>query len=105
MPRSPENRGTYAYYGEVATKRGVIKHLEKCSKRIEALQSAEVSNRPTETLWHLQIQDAYLKDFWLLSWKWSARPLSTSWIGTCAPSGVILQDAPLCPFIPQPRVP
>jgi hypothetical protein len=65
MPRSPENRGTCAYCGEVTTKRGVIKHLEKCSKRIEALQSAEASSRPTETLWHLQIQDAYLKDFWL----------------------------------------
>jgi hypothetical protein len=65
MPRSPENRGTCAYCGEVTTKRGVIKHLEKCSKRIEALQSTEASSRPTETLWHLQIQDAYLKDFWL----------------------------------------
>jgi hypothetical protein len=66
MPRSPENRGACTYCGEVTTKRGVIKHLVKCPKRIEALQSAEVSNRPTETLWHLQIQDAYLKDFWLI---------------------------------------
>ncbi len=65
MPRSPENHGTCAYCGEVITKRSVIKHLERCSKRIETLLSAEVSDRPIETLWHLHVQDACVKDFWL----------------------------------------
>ena len=65
MPRRPENPGTCAYCGEIITKRGVAKHLDKCPKRQEALIAAEASNRPEETLWHLRVQDAYDKDFWL----------------------------------------
>jgi hypothetical protein len=65
MPRRPENPGTCAYCGEAITKRGVMKHLEKCPERQEALGSAAASSRPVETLWHLRVQDAYDKDFWL----------------------------------------
>jgi hypothetical protein len=66
MPRRPENPGTCAYCGEIITKRGVVKHLDKCSKRrkLFPLQS-EASSRPEETIWHLRVQDAYDKDFWL----------------------------------------
>ena len=65
MPRKPENPGTCAYCGETVTKRGVGKHIEKCSRRLEVRQSAEAGSRPVETLWHLRVQDAYDKDFWL----------------------------------------
>lgn len=65
MPRSPESRGTCLFCGEIVTKRGVIKHLEKCPKWLEQLQAAETSSWPTETLWHLRVQDAYDKDYWL----------------------------------------
>jgi hypothetical protein len=65
MPRRPENPGTCAYCGENITKRGVAKHLDKCSKRQDALLAAEYSSRPEETLWHLRVQDGYDKDFWL----------------------------------------
>lgn len=65
MPHRPENPGTCAYCGEVITRRGVVKHLDKCPKRQEALAAAEVSSRPRGTLWHLRVQDAYDKDFWL----------------------------------------
>ena len=65
MPRKPENPGTCAYCGETITKRSVAKHLDKCSKRQEALLAAEASSRLEETLWHLRVQDAYNKDFWL----------------------------------------
>jgi hypothetical protein len=65
MTRKPESRGTCAYCGEVITKRGVTKHLDKCPVRQEALQSASSSSRPVETLWHLRVQDAYDKDYWL----------------------------------------
>lgn len=65
MARRPEPRGTCAYCGEVITKRSVSKHLEKCSKRQETLFAAEASSRPVETLWHLRVQDADDKDFWL----------------------------------------
>ena len=65
MPRRPENPGTCAYCGEIITKRGVAKHLDKCSKRQETLLVGEASSRLQETLWHLRVQDAYDKDFWL----------------------------------------
>ncbi len=65
MPRRPENPGTCAFCGEVITKRGVRKHLDKCPKRQEALTRAAAGNRLEETLWHLRVQDAYDKDFWL----------------------------------------
>ncbi len=65
MPRKPESHGTCAYCGEVITKRSVTKHLDKCPKRLEDLQSAEASSQPVETLWHLRVQDAYDKDYWL----------------------------------------
>ena len=65
MPRKPENPGTCTYCCEIITKRSVSKHLEKCPKWQEVLASAAASSRPEETLWHLRIQDAYRKDFWL----------------------------------------
>jgi hypothetical protein len=65
MPRRPENPGTCAYCGDIITKRGVVKHLDKCPKRQEAHSAAEASSRPVEMLWHLRVQDAYDKDFWL----------------------------------------
>ena len=65
MPRKPESHGTCAYCGETLTKRSVAKHLGKCPQRLENLQSAETSNCPVETLWHLRVQDAHDKDFWL----------------------------------------
>ena len=33
MPRKPENPNTCSYCGEIITKRGVAKHLDKCPKR------------------------------------------------------------------------
>ncbi len=65
MPRSPESRGTCRFCGETVTRRGVTKHLEKCSQWLEQTQAAETSSRPAETLWHLRVQDAYDKDYWL----------------------------------------
>jgi len=65
MPRKPESRGACAYCGEEMTKRSVSKHMQTCSKRLENLAAAEKSDRPVEILWHLRIQDAYAKEFWL----------------------------------------
>lgn len=65
MPRGPESRGTCAFCGEVVTKRGIGKHLEKCPKWLEQFQAAEISSRPSETIWRLRVQDAYNKDYWL----------------------------------------
>ena len=66
MPRKPENPGTCAYCGEVITKRGVRKHMQNCPTRQEALAtSAAAKHQRQETLWHLRVQDAYNKDFWI----------------------------------------
>jgi hypothetical protein len=64
MPRGSENPGTCAYCDEIITRRGVSKHLDKCPKWQAALEAA-ASSQPVETLWHLRVQDAYDKDFWL----------------------------------------
>jgi hypothetical protein len=65
MPRKPQSRGTCAYCGAELSKAGISKHLETCPKRLESIQTAEASDRPRETLWHLRVQDAYDKNFWL----------------------------------------
>jgi hypothetical protein len=65
MPRRPEPPGTCAFCSEVITKRSIFKHLDKCPKWQEILKTTEVSSRPVETLWHLRVQDAHDKDFWL----------------------------------------
>lgn len=65
MPRSPENPGICDFCNAVVTKRGVGKHLDKCPKWQEALLAASSSQRPVATLWHLRVQDAHLKEFWL----------------------------------------
>jgi hypothetical protein len=65
MPRRPEPPGTCAFCNEVITRRSIAKHLEKCPKWQESLVTAETSSRPVKTLWHLRVQDAHEKDFWL----------------------------------------
>ena len=65
MARKPQSRGTCAYCGEEFAKAGAKPHLKKCNERLQAIQAAETSKRNTENLWHLRIQDAYAKNFWL----------------------------------------
>ena len=65
MPRTPESRGICLFCGETIVKRSVLKHLEKCQKRLESIQAAENSARPQETLWHLRVQGANAKEYWL----------------------------------------
>lgn len=90
MSRNPESRGTCAFCGESFFKRSIHKHLAACSKRAESIQAAEASQRPVETLWHLRIQDAFYKAFWLdLEMKGSAtlssldKYLRAIWLECC----------------------
>lgn len=66
------------------------KHLEKCIPRQEAIQKAESNQRPVDNLWHLRIQDAYDKDYWIdLEMKGSSsleildRYLRAIWLECC----------------------
>ena len=65
MPRKPQSRGNCAYCGTEFAKAGAGRHLKKCPERLKAIQKAEESSRQKENIWHLRIQDAYAKDFWL----------------------------------------
>jgi len=65
MSRRPENPGICTFCGEIVTKRGSYKHLDKCQKWQAALRAAAASRRPEKTLWILRVQDAYNKDYWL----------------------------------------
>lgn len=65
MPRKPQSRGTCTYCGTEFAKAGAGRHLTKCPERLNAIQAAEKGKQSTENLWHLRIEDAYAKDFWL----------------------------------------
>jgi hypothetical protein len=41
------------------------RHLAKCEEGTKAVQAANDGYQLKETLWHLRVQSAYAKDFWL----------------------------------------
>src|SRR3989337_1737308 len=65
MARKPQSRGKCQYCGEETAKGGMTKHLVKCENRAQAIQTADAGKKPEETIWHVRVQDAYGKDFWL----------------------------------------
>lgn len=62
MSRKPQSRGKCQYCGEETAKSGMTRHLAKCEKRFKTIESAK---QPVETIWHIRVQGAYSKDFWL----------------------------------------
>lgn len=60
-----ESRGVCTFCGEAFVKRSMTKHLTGCKKHQEAIETANVGKPKEETLYHLVIQDTYLKNFWL----------------------------------------
>lgn len=65
MARTPQSRGKCQYCGEETAKSGMSRHLAKCEKRAHVLQIAHAGKQPEETLWHVRVQAARDKDFWL----------------------------------------
>ena len=65
MSPKPQSRGKCQYCDEETSKGGMTKHLTKCSQRAQAIQVASTREQPEETIWHIRIQDAYAKEFWL----------------------------------------
>jgi len=65
MSRKPQSRGKCQYCGDETAKGGMSKHLAACAARAQTVQSADAGKQPEEVLWHLRVQDAYNKDFWL----------------------------------------
>ena len=58
-------KGTCTYCGTVVAKGGASRHLNACAARRAAIEAAEGSRRPAETLHHLRVEDQYSKSFWL----------------------------------------
>ena len=90
MPRNPESRGTCLFCHETIVKRSVFKHLEKCPGRVAKIVLSNTTTRPEEILWHLRVQSAYAKEFWLdLEMKGSAtleqldKYLRAIWLECC----------------------
>jgi hypothetical protein len=65
MARTQAVKGICTYCKQEVAKNTVSKHLSACSQHREALAKAEASKEISEKLYHLRVQDAYLKDFWL----------------------------------------
>ncbi len=60
-----QSKGTCTYCGKELAKAGMTKHLVTCSKRQEAIATAEMKKGTSESLYHLRVQDAYNSAFWL----------------------------------------
>ncbi|MGE0883165.1 MAG: hypothetical protein AB7P14_06445 [Blastocatellales bacterium] len=65
MPRNQAVKGVCTYCDQEVAKNAVTKHLSVCTQRREMLAKVEASSGKIEKLYHLRIQAAYLKDFWL----------------------------------------
>jgi hypothetical protein len=65
MATRKQSKGTCVYCGKELSKGGMTKHLTTCAKRQEAIAKAEAGKGTSESLYHLRVQDAYRKEFWL----------------------------------------
>jgi hypothetical protein len=65
MARNPQSRGKCQYCSEEIAKSGMTRHLAKCEKRAKVIQDANDGKQLEETLWHVRVQAAHDKDFWL----------------------------------------
>ncbi len=74
MPQRKQSKGICTYCGKEMAKGGVTKHLSTCSQRQEVIRAAaqasanakaEQRKATSETLYHLRVQDAFQREFWL----------------------------------------
>jgi hypothetical protein len=65
VPRGKQSKGMCAYCGQELIKSQVAKHLSACQKRQTIIDKAERKKSKSETLYHLRVQDAWRKEFWL----------------------------------------
>ena len=63
MARSVQSKGDCVYCKRPLSRGGLAKHLHTCSAHQQAITQAK--GKGTQTLYHLQVQDAYDGNFWL----------------------------------------
>jgi len=60
-----QSRGSCLFCGREFAKGGLSRHLPTCAKRLEAQTEADRSKRHRQTLYHLQVQDAWGTSYFL----------------------------------------
>lgn len=60
-----QSKGKCEYCGKEMTKGGLVKHLKSCEQRQAAVAEADAGPGKAETFYHLQVEDAYSRLFWL----------------------------------------
>lgn len=63
MARKEQSRGSCTYCGKEMTKGGLSRHLKSCKSRAGA--TAQAAGGDSQTIYHLQVQDAWSGDYWL----------------------------------------
>jgi len=65
MSSKKQTRGTCAFCGREMAKGGLTRHLKTCPERQAAIAAADAGAGDPQSLYHLQVQDAWGGDFWL----------------------------------------
>ncbi len=65
MARKKQTRGKCSFCGREMTGGGLTRHLPTCRDRREAMEEADQGEGEEQTLYHLQVRDAWDGDFWL----------------------------------------
>lgn len=65
MARGKQIQGSCTYCGRKMTRGGMSRHLQTCVQRREAVASVNQKRGKKQSLYHLQVQDAWGGDFWL----------------------------------------
>lgn len=65
MAQKKQTRGACAFCGRQMTGNGMVKHLFACPERKKAREERDQQGGKKEKIYHLKIQDSWLKDFWL----------------------------------------
>jgi hypothetical protein len=69
-----QSKGKCEYCGKEMSKGGLSRHLKSCAERQEAIAKADAGRGKVETIYHIQVEDAWNRDFWLhLEMRGSAR--------------------------------
>lgn len=65
MASRRQTRGSCVYCRREMTRSGLARHLGACTKRLEVIAAADKQRGRKQTLYHLQVQDAWDGSYWL----------------------------------------
>jgi hypothetical protein len=65
MANGKQSTGSCVYCGKEMTRGGLARHLRSCAQRQQAIAAANAKRGQDQTLYHLQVQDAWSSAYWL----------------------------------------